>query len=90
MSLYKEQPTTDKSGFTIIEVMLVLGLTGMLLIGLLGGTFASIASRRYSDSVRSFAEYLRQEYSEVLSPESLGSGNSLTICNLWQGFGLWI
>ncbi len=66
----------DKSGFTIIEVMLVLGLTGMLLIGLLGGTFSSIAAQRYSDSVRSFAEYLRQEYSEVLSPESLGAGNS--------------
>jgi len=69
-----EEP--EKSGFTIIEVMLVLALTGMLLIGLLGGTFASIASQRYSDSVRSFAEYLRQEYSEVLSPESLGAGNS--------------
>ena len=71
-----EEKTAEKSGFTIIEVMLVLGLTGMLLIGLLGGTFASIASQRYSDSVRSFAEYLRQEYSEVLSPESLGAGNS--------------
>lgn len=71
-----DSESKDKSGFTIIEVMLVLGLTGMLLIGLLGGTFSSIAAQRYSDSVRSFAEYLRQEYSEVLSPESLGAGNS--------------
>lgn len=72
----EKSENSEKSGFTIIEVMLVLGLTGMLLVGLLGGTFASIASQRYSDSVRSFAEYLRQEYSEVLSPESLGAGNS--------------
>lgn len=77
MTKHIEEPEkSEKSGFTIIEVMLVLGLTGMLLVGLLGGTFASIASQRYSDSVRSFAEYLRQEYSEVLSPESLGAGNS--------------
>lgn len=72
----KTPGVTTQPGFTIIEVMLVLGLTGMLLIGLLGGTFSSIAAQRYSDSVRSFAEYLRQEYSEVLSPESLGAGNS--------------
>lgn len=66
----------EKSGFTIIEVMLVLGLTGLLLVGLLGGTFSSIATQRYNDSVRSFAEYLRTVYGEVLSPESLGDGTS--------------
>lgn len=65
-----------KSGFTIIEVMLVLGLTGLLLIGILGTTFSSIAKQRYNDAVRSFAEYLRTVYSEVISPETLGLGNS--------------
>lgn len=67
---------TEQSGFTIIEVMLVLGLTGLLLVGLLGGTFSSISNQRYNDSVRSFAEYLRTVYNEVLNPESLGSGTS--------------
>lgn len=63
---------SEKAGFTIIEVMLVLGLTGLLLVGLLGGTFSAIKAQRYNDSVRSFAEYLRTIYSEVISPESIG------------------
>lgn len=65
-----------KDGYTIIEVMLVLALTGLLLVGVIGGTYSSIAAQRYSDSVRSFAEYLRSVYNAVLSPESFGAGNS--------------
>lgn len=61
-----------KKGFTLIEVMLVLGITGLILLGLLGGTFNSIAHQRYNDSLRNFAEYLSLQYSEVLSPESIG------------------
>lgn len=63
---------SEKSGFTIIEVMLVLGLTGLLLVGLLGGTFSAIKAQRYNDSVRSFAEYLRTIYGEVISPMTIG------------------
>lgn len=72
-----------KQGFTIIEVMLVLAVSGLLLIGVLGGTYTNIATQRYNDSVRSFAEFLRQTYSEVLSPESIGNGNenSLSVGN---------
>ena len=69
-------PTATKSGFTLIEVMLFLAITGLLLIGVLGGTYSAIATQRYNDSVRSFAEFLRQIYSEVISPESIGSSDS--------------
>lgn len=65
----------SKSGFTIVEVMLVLAISGMLLIGIIGGTFNSIAAQRYNDSLRSFAEYLRGMYSEVINPQSLGSSD---------------
>lgn len=65
-----------RSGFTLIEVTIVLGLTGLLLIGILGGTQTSIRNQRYNDSVRSFAEYLRTIYSEVINPQSLGFGNA--------------
>lgn len=44
-------------------------------MGVLGGTYASIATQRYNDSVRDFAEFLRQVYGEVISPESLGAAN---------------
>ena len=60
---------TEKKGFTILEVMLFLAITGLMLIGVIGGTYSAIASQRYTDSVRSFAEFLRQTYAEVISPE---------------------
>lgn len=65
-----------KSGFTLIEVSIFLAITGLLLIGVLGGTYSNIAHQRYNDSVRSFAEFFRQIYAEVISPETLGAGNS--------------
>lgn len=69
----KKQDTAHKKGFTIIEVMLVLAVAGMLLVAVLGGAYSNIATQRFNDSLRSFAEFLRQNYSEVISPESLGS-----------------
>lgn len=59
----------SKKGFTLVEVLLVLAITGLMLIGVLGSTYSSISSQRYSDSLRSFAEYMRSIYAEVLSPE---------------------
>lgn len=74
MSKARNQASQAKrSGFTVIEVMLFLAVTGMLLLGVLGGTYASISAQRYNDSVRSFAEFLRQSISEVISPESIGA-----------------
>lgn len=66
----------SKKGFTLIEVSIFLAITGLLLVGVLGGTYSNIAHQRYNDSVRSFAEYFRQVYAEVISPETFGSGNS--------------
>ena len=60
MRLHQEKsksPTeAERQGFTMLEVTLVLALTGLLLIGLLGGTAAAIQTQRYNDSVRSYAE----------------------------------
>lgn len=75
----------EREGFTLLEVTLVLALTGLLLIGLLGGTATAIKTQRYNDSVRSFAEYLRTAYSEVINPESLGLGNSSNKANIEGG-----
>ncbi len=66
----------SKEGFTLIEVMLVLAITGLMLVGLIGGSYTSIARQRYLDSLNSFAEYLSRIYSEVISPESFGKGDS--------------
>lgn len=74
--LSKREKCKSKKGFTIIEVSIFLAITGLLLVGVLGGTYSNIARQRYNDSVRSFAEYFRQIYAEVISPETFGSGNS--------------
>lgn len=65
-----------KAGFTILEVMLFLAISSLMLIGVLAGAFISVSSKRYSEAVDSFSEYLRATYGEVISPESLGAGNS--------------
>lgn len=52
-------------GFTIIEVSLFLALSGLLMVGLIAGTNASISRQRYNDAVNNFAEYLRTAYNDV-------------------------
>ncbi len=69
-----DAPST-KSGYTIIEVMLVLGISGMMMVGLFVGTYTAVSRQRYNDSLRGFAEYLRGIYSEVISPESYSTTN---------------
>lgn len=54
-----------ETGFTIIEVMLFLGVTGLLVIGVLVGSGVAIGQQRYRDSVNSLKSYLQQQYSEV-------------------------
>lgn len=54
---------TLKKGFTIIEVSLFLALTGLITVALISGVSSNINSKRYTDSVQDFAEYLRNMYS---------------------------
>ncbi len=57
----------NKQGFTIIEVMLFLSISGALTIAVLVGAGTSIAQQRYRDSVNSLASFLQQQYTEVTS-----------------------
>lgn len=52
-------------GFTIIEVMLFLSITGFLFVALMVGVNTSVNQQRYRDSVNSFAGALQQQYAEV-------------------------
>jgi type II secretory pathway pseudopilin PulG len=54
-----------KAGFTIIETMLFLGITSLLVMGVLVGTGTSINIQRYRDSVSSLQAILQQQYSDV-------------------------
>jgi hypothetical protein len=57
--------TQAQSGFTIIEVMLFLAVTGMLTIGILVGSSATLGQQRYRDSVNSLKGFIQEQYGHV-------------------------
>jgi type II secretory pathway pseudopilin PulG len=54
-----------QTGFTIIEVMLFLAITGMLAGAILVGSGVAIGQQRYRDSVGSLQSYIQQQYDKV-------------------------
>lgn len=55
------------AGFTIIEVSLFLGISGLLFAGLLTGVGLSLQRQRYTDSVNSTHSFLQRQFNEVLN-----------------------
>lgn len=60
----------QQRGFTIIEVVLFLAVSGFLAIALLTGAGAAVQRQQYRDAVQSFANYLRGQYSQVVNVEN--------------------
>ena len=54
-------------GFTIIETMMFLAITGLLAVGILAGTGAAIAQQRYKDSVNSLQSFVQDQFSKVVN-----------------------
>ncbi len=71
----------ELKGFTIIEVMLFLALSGFLMVGILAGTGSSIANQRYKDAVQDAAEALRKAYSFVSDTQVSERNAEDGICN---------
>lgn len=57
--------TNNKHGFTIIETMLFLAITGLMVLAILVGTGATINIQRYRDSVTTLKSFLQQQYTDV-------------------------
>jgi type II secretory pathway pseudopilin PulG len=57
--------TKTENGFTIIEIMLFLAVTGLLAAAILVGSGVAIGQQRYRDSVSTLKSYIQQQYSEV-------------------------
>lgn len=65
-----------KRGFTLIEVVLFLGLTAALFAGIAAGVGNSVYQQRYSDAVQNFAEFLRSVYAQVVNTQSENNGRT--------------
>lgn len=77
MSIVRKKPI--KLGFTIIEVMLFLAVTGFLIMGIMAGTGVSVSRQRYNDSVQTFTQFLREQYSSVTNIRIVERNND-SIC----------
>lgn len=73
-----EDKMLNKKGFTLIEVVLFLALSGALVAFLIAGTSRSISQKRYNDTVDNFVDYLQGLYSDVNYVQGIGTsgGNS--------------
>lgn len=60
----------SQAGFTVIEVMLFVAISGLMMAGLLIGTGTSIARQRYKDSVTTLHSNVQQVYEEVAAPHN--------------------
>lgn len=58
---------TDRqhNGFTIIEVMLVLAISGSLVVAIMVGSSTAINQQRYRDSVNSLKSFIQNQYDQV-------------------------
>jgi Tfp pilus assembly protein FimT len=54
-----------EAGFTLVESMLFLAITGLLVMGILVGSGAAITQQRYRDSVNSLKSFIQDQYSDV-------------------------
>lgn len=75
-----------RHGFTIIETVLFLGVTGLMIATMFIGIGSSVGAQRYRDSVESFKSLLQQQYADLGSVQNSRegrwvcavSGNNLT------------
>lgn len=57
-------------GFTVIEVILFLAISGLLLFVAIASVTANINNSRFNDAIRSTTSYLQTQYSEVSAGQS--------------------
>ncbi len=54
--------THSRKGFTLIEVILFLAISGLMLLGVLVGVAGSINRQRYDEATGSFLDYMQSQY----------------------------
>lgn len=73
--------THSTKGFTIIETMLVLAITGLLVSTLFVGIGGTINNQRYKDSVTSFKATLQQQFTFAINATNVSDVSSKWTCS---------
>lgn len=60
--------TKTTSGFTIVEVMLVLAISGLMLVGIFAAAAANIRQNEYRDSVYFLQNELKDQFAQAQNP----------------------
>lgn len=63
------------NGFTIIELMLVLAISGSLVVAIMVGASTAINQQRYRDSVNSLKSFIQNQYDQVANTLNDRTGN---------------
>jgi len=63
----KQNDRGYRQGFTILESVLFLAITGVLIVALLTGIGTSVNTQRYRDSVQSLKAYIQDQYTQITS-----------------------
>ena len=65
---------SQRGGFTIIEVMLFLGLSSLLLAGIMAGVSAQVQSQQYRQGVQEIRSAITGEFEAVYTLSNQRTG----------------
>lgn len=58
------------NGFTVIELMLFLAISGFLVIGIMAGATVAVNFQRYKDATNSFVNFVQGQYDRVANVQN--------------------
>ena len=70
-----QKTSKSRRGFTIIEVVLFLAITGLMMAGILTAVGAGVNGKRYSEAVDSFHDFLISQYDKTNNVANSHEGN---------------
>ncbi|HEX6258779.1 MAG TPA: hypothetical protein VFZ48_04835 [Candidatus Saccharimonadales bacterium] len=73
--------TEIQKGFTILETMLFLGISGLLMVTLLAGTTVAIQRQRYSDSINSTQSFFQDQFGDAFNVVNARDGRQMCDAN---------